>query len=198
MRETEFIYEDGNEELQAPALFGPILIVQAVILILAFIIAYFAKIHLIQELKFSKPALLSLPVALFFIVASGLFYLFRQKIKFMHMDWIIDTLYIPVFGQFTIWQMIIAALISGCCEELLFRGVLMKLMGVYISSIIFGLLHMGHKNLIASGIWIMFMGFILGELYIYTGSLIAPIAAHAINNLASFISLKLLIKKRSA
>ena len=43
-------------------------------------------------------------------------------------------------------DIVLLAVFSAFAEELLFRGVLLQLMGIHISSIIFGLLHYGGKR----------------------------------------------------
>jgi len=81
----------------------------------------------------------------------------------------------------------IVAFFSGIGEELLFRGFLLSLVGLTISSFIFGLIHFPMKKHMR--IWSFFalvMGFLLGVLCEMTGSVLYPILAHIIINFIGF------------
>jgi len=79
------------------------------------------------------------------------------------------------------------ALLPAIGEELFFRGVILRVsfqgtknihLGVLLSAILFALVHMEFSNFLA----ILFMGVLLGYLYVYTGSLLVPIGLHFLNN----------------
>jgi hypothetical protein len=79
------------------------------------------------------------------------------------------------------------ALLPAIGEELFFRGVILRIsfqgtknihLGVLLSAILFALVHMEFSNFLA----ILFMGVLLGYLYVYTGSLLVPIGLHFLNN----------------
>lgn len=98
---------------------------------------------------------------------------------------------LPVTGEErSLWA--IAALTAGICEEILYRGFLLFYLvaifpkltiwgAVVLSSLFFGVAHFyqGARGIIATGI----IGFLLAWLYISTGSLLAPIALHALIDL---------------
>ena len=67
--------------------------------------------------------------------------------------------------------------------------------GMIISSVVFGLLHLGDKKLIFSGIWIAIIGFCFAYIYKITGNLAISILAHFLNNFFCFIAVKILAKK---
>ncbi|MBI2026689.1 MAG: CPBP family intramembrane metalloprotease [Deltaproteobacteria bacterium] len=68
---------------------------------------------------------------------------------------------------------------SALGEEFLFRGVLQPQLGLFGTSIIFGLFHFPFKKeLLAWSIMALVMGFVLGGLYEYTGNLLASILCH--------------------
>lgn len=72
---------------------------------------------------------------------------------------------------------------SSAGEELLFRGLLVPLVGVVASSIVFGGLHQvrGRARWGWMG-WATVMGFLFGALFAATGSLAGPLLAHAVIN----------------
>lgn len=83
---------------------------------------------------------------------------------------------LPRLGFFDI---VILSVFSSFGEELLFRGVLLQLVGIHFSSLLFGFLHYGGKRaFLLWGIMGWVMGYLLGGVFLVTGSLLAPILAH--------------------
>lgn len=78
---------------------------------------------------------------------------------------------------------VVLALLSALGEELLFRGLLQPWMGLWPQAIVFGLVHQmpGPSRWIWVS-WAFVVGVALGALYEVTGSLLGPIAAHALVN----------------
>jgi membrane protease YdiL (CAAX protease family) len=78
------------------------------------------------------------------------------------------------------------ALASGVGEELLFRGLLVPLVGVVLSALAFGLLHQvrGPARWVWAS-WAFGMGLLFGLLFVITGSLVGPIVAHVAINFAN-------------
>lgn len=76
-------------------------------------------------------------------------------------------------------------------EELLFRGTLLPLIGglpgVFVSSVVFGALHVGGGRTAAFGVWASAVGACYGACALHTGSVAAPMAAHALANIASAV-----------
>ena len=78
------------------------------------------------------------------------------------------------------------ALASAVGEELLFRGLLVPLVGVLLSSIAFGALHQVRgRARWAWMTWAAAMGLVLGGVFAATGSLAGPVVAHAMVNAAN-------------
>ena len=75
--------------------------------------------------------------------------------------------------------MIVISVAAGVGEELLFRGALQAEAGLVTASIVFGLLHIGGRDTMVFGGWVMVMGAGLGGLAVATGGLLAPIVAHS-------------------
>jgi membrane protease YdiL (CAAX protease family) len=75
------------------------------------------------------------------------------------------------------------ALLSSVSEELLFRGALMPALGLVGSSLLFGVLHVSPRGtFFAWSLWATVMGLAFGALFAASGTLLAPILAHALIN----------------
>lgn len=84
-------------------------------------------------------------------------------------------------------EVVVLAVCSAISEEVFFRGVLQREVGIVAASAIFGLLHpLG----IAYVLWAGTVGAGLGALFIATGSLAAPAAAHGVYNLLALVYLR--------
>lgn len=78
---------------------------------------------------------------------------------------------------------VVLALLSAAGEELLFRGLLQPWMGLVPQAVLFGLVHqMPGPSRWIWVTWALFVGLVLGVLFELTGSLLGPIAAHALVN----------------
>lgn len=76
-----------------------------------------------------------------------------------------------------------AALFAPLGEELLFRGALQPLVGLFWASALFGLLHTGfRREYWAYGVTAGALGLLLGLTYWFLGELWAPIVAHTLYN----------------
>lgn len=81
---------------------------------------------------------------------------------------------------------ILLAITAGICEEILFRGFLINYLNMYtniysaalVSSIVFGIAHayQGPRGILQG----MIAGIVFAGLYLFSGSLLAPIVLHAI------------------
>nr|GMC80567.1 uncharacterized protein LOC109147154 [Ipomoea batatas] len=83
---------------------------------------------------------------------------------------------------------IVVSFLPGVSEEFLFRGALLPLFGANWPSAlavaaVFGILHLGSGRKYSFAIWATFVGLVYGYATISTSSIIAPMAAHALNNL---------------
>lgn len=82
------------------------------------------------------------------------------------------------------FELFLISLPPAIAEELFFRGLLQPWVGIWIAAAVFALLHWGFvKELWAHGVHAFLIGLFLGWLYLATGSLIAPMIAHGMNNL---------------
>jgi uncharacterized protein len=78
---------------------------------------------------------------------------------------------------------IVLALLSAAGEELLFRSLLQPWMGLLPQALLFGLVHQlpGRSRWVWAA-WAFSVGLALGALFEFSGSLLGPLAAHALVN----------------
>lgn len=80
-------------------------------------------------------------------------------------------------------QLVLLALASGVAEELFFRGAVQPSAGLVVTSLAFGLLHVGpRREFLPWTLWAMVMGLVLGGVYELTGALEGPVLAHVLVN----------------
>lgn len=87
-------------------------------------------------------------------------------------------------------------LLPGLSEELLFRGVMLPTIGfdpigILLSSLCFGVLHMTDLRQWPYAVWATFIGILLALTMVETGNLLIPIVAHVTTNLVSGLAWKL-------
>src|SRR5262249_27480855 len=72
---------------------------------------------------------------------------------------------------------------SALAEELFFRGLLAPTIGLFLSALAFGAMHRLHgRTGFIWASWAGIMGLAFGTIFLATGSLLGPIAAHAAIN----------------
>lgn len=83
-----------------------------------------------------------------------------------------------LFRNRPLWHIILISAIVAICEELLFRGAIQYAIGPYWTSIIFALIHIRYlKHWLPTG-WVFLSSYGLGLIYIYSGTIWAPILCH--------------------
>ena len=94
-----------------------------------------------------------------------------------------------LLAPLTPFSITLLALASSVGEELLFRGWLMNEIGLYLSSILFGLVHWPpNRDWAYWPLFALLLGLAFGQLAIWSGSIIYPILAHfGINFLNLFL-----------
>lgn len=88
-----------------------------------------------------------------------------------------------VIGRIGRREIIGLALLTAAAEEVVFRGTIQPWLGYVWTSVIFGALHFLPSSVFIP--WTLFAtaaGFVFGSLFESRGSLLAPIAAHAVLN----------------
>ena len=91
-----------------------------------------------------------------------------------------DEMLIPLFARLDRISIILIGAAAGIGEEWLFRGMLQPVLGLGLTSLLFGLAHVGGLRMLPFGLWATAMGLAMGGLAIATGGLIAPIVAHGV------------------
>jgi membrane protease YdiL (CAAX protease family) len=80
-------------------------------------------------------------------------------------------------------RMLQLSVLSALSEELLFRALLVPMMGLVPSALVFGVLHISPRGTsVAWPVWAFAMGVSFGALFEASGTLFAPILAHALIN----------------
>ncbi|MEE2664431.1 MAG: CPBP family intramembrane glutamic endopeptidase [Myxococcota bacterium] len=88
---------------------------------------------------------------------------------------------------------LLLAAASGLAEEMFFRGALQPRVGLVVASALFGVLHFApRRELLPWTVFAVVMGFVLGWLFAWTGSLLAPVIAHTVINA---VNLPLLVRR---
>jgi membrane protease YdiL (CAAX protease family) len=81
---------------------------------------------------------------------------------------------------------VVSAIASGVAEELFFRGLLVPVVGVWVSSIAFGLVHQVRgRARWAWAVWAGIMGLVFAAVFELTGHLEGAIVAHVVINTAN-------------
>ena len=133
----------------------------------------------------SQALLLSLGLAAGITVTSAIIY--RLWPAYRHSaDVYLELVIKPLIWIDLIWL----GLLPGLSEELLFRGVMLPALGlnltaVFISSILFGVLHLSGNGQWPYVVWAGIVGFALGYCALVTGNLVVPVVAHVTTNLVS-------------
>ncbi|HKE17139.1 MAG TPA: CPBP family intramembrane glutamic endopeptidase [Kofleriaceae bacterium] len=118
-------------------------------------------------------------------LAVGLSVVFLSRLAVHRFDWArsLHKDFRNILGPLTWREILVLALASSVGEELLFRGALQPMIGVWMQAVVFALLHIGPGlrflpwTLSAFG-----LGLVFGWLFQATGDLGGPIVAHfAIN-----------------
>ena len=90
-------------------------------------------------------------------------------------------------------DLVLLSIFSGVGEEAFFRGAVLQEFGLVISSLLFGLAHIGpDRRYLVWTLWAILAGFVFGTIFEISGGLLAPVVAHAGHNAAT-----LLLWKRS-
>jgi len=75
------------------------------------------------------------------------------------------------------------AALSAFGEEMFFRGLLQPWIGLTATSVLFGLVHfIPRRDMLPWTLFSIAAGFLLGGLFAFSGTLVAPIACHALVN----------------
>jgi hypothetical protein len=139
----------------------------------------------------AQGTLVGLGLGLLITLLSALLYnywpVYRRSADF-YLNFVLKPLRLP--------DMVWMGLLPGLSEELLFRGVMLpalglNLMGLGVSSLCFGVLHMSGWQQWPYMLWATAIGLLLGGSVMLTGNLWVPILAHITTNILSSVFWKL-------
>ncbi|MEW6278908.1 MAG: type II CAAX endopeptidase family protein [Candidatus Eremiobacterota bacterium] len=96
----------------------------------------------------------------------------------------------PISRCLTLRDKALVSACSGVAEEALFRGVLLGEFGLPVSSLLFGIFHVGDRRMLPLIAWAVVVGAGLAMLVQATGNLGAAMAVHAASNFTTFLILQ--------
>jgi uncharacterized protein len=160
--------------------------IEAILLIISIIWIIIRRIPVFRDIKITWEAFVMGVFAGILILAGGIIFYALDKGFFGGMvRKTMETRIYPLFGSISPEGIVLVAFMSGVCEEIFFRGVLLTEFGIIVSSVIFGLLHTPGKKVWLLGAWTALIGMVMALLYKATGNLFVPIVAHTVNNLVA-------------
>src|SRR5690606_1865731 len=120
-------------------------------------------------------------------LALGLVVVFLSRLAVHRFDWArrLHNDFRGILGPLSAREILVLAVASSVGEELLFRGALQPIMGVWAQAIVFALLHIGPGlRFLPWTVSAFALGLVFGWMFQLTGDLGGPIVAHfAINYL---------------
>lgn len=84
-------------------------------------------------------------------------------------------------------ELVTISAIAGFAEELLFRGVIQRKVGIVAASVVFGLVHFVSPSYVIAA---SAMGFYLGVVFRMSGHLLMPVQLHFVYDLGALLYLK--------
>jgi membrane protease YdiL (CAAX protease family) len=156
-------------------------ITQLLTLVLGIIILLFQKNNILAQLNFGKPDT---------FIIWGLGY----AALFLAVDLVLSR-FVPeevsddggvnlkLFGNRSVWHILVISTIVAICEEVLFRGAIQYAFGPYWTSILFAAIHIRYLQHWIMTALVFGVSYGLGWIYIQTGSLWSPIIAHLVIDL---------------
>ena len=95
----------------------------------------------------------------------------------------LEDAFAELVGPLSLMQVLLLAAASAVAEEAFFRGAMQPALGLVPTALIFGLLHVGPVRLFLPWTTMaLVMGFALGLMFNWSGTLIAPVLCHAVIN----------------
>ena len=129
-------------------------------------------------------------------LGSGLLLVLTSRLAAAHLSWVraLAGEFRNMMGSLQPREAFWVALLSGTSEEILFRGALQPAVGVWLTTLIFGILHVGpSRRFIPWTIMALVAGLLFGGLFAWTGNVLAPVLAHVTVN---FLNLRYLAAGR--
>lgn len=172
-------------------------VVYGVMAVLGLAILYWGHETLEQVFAVPKEPLRASRLVLTGLLGAGLLMI----LSYFFEDWFpsfrsLKSAITRLLGPCSVFMAFYLALVSAVGEEVLFRGAIQPFAGLVVTSILFGLLHMGPDGRISAwSLWAMLAGLLLGWMFNETGSLWPPIIAHFGVNAVSILRLRRAYRK---
>lgn len=83
-----------------------------------------------------------------------------------------------LFRNRPLWHIFVMTAVIAICEELLFRGALQPVLGLFWTSVLFALIHFRYLTQWMMTVMVFLISIGLGMLLLTTDSLVAPVVAH--------------------
>lgn len=134
-------------------------------------------------------------VALLIGICTAVFVIVLSQLGSVYFEWArkLEKLFGNILGELKLYEIIAIAVLSGVGEEAFFRGAMQPTLGIWFTTLVFGLLHIGpEKAYIPWTISAFAIGGVFGYYFEATGSLVAPVVAHTLIN---FVNLYFIQKK---
>lgn len=166
---------------------------QIILLVLSMSWIYFVpKDNIAGYFKFSYLTILEgIGIGIGMSILGYIFYLVIKKTKSLSATVeLFERILSPTFSHLNVLDIFLLSLTAGFCEEIFFRGLVLTKFGIILSSIAFGLLHLPGLKFWIYALWATLSGFILGFLFVWSGTLYLPIVAHAVNNICGMFLLR--------
>jgi membrane protease YdiL (CAAX protease family) len=119
-------------------------------------------------------------------LAVGLVVVFLSRYATHRLEWarVLHREFHSVVHELTSKEIFLLAVFSSAGEELFFRGALLPQVGLVLSSLLFGVLHVRPGlRFLPWTLMSLIVGLVLGEMYLRLGDLGGPIVAHFTINL---------------
>jgi membrane protease YdiL (CAAX protease family) len=97
-----------------------------------------------------------------------------------------------IFSHAGLVDILFISLMAGFAEEMFFRGILQAQFGIIIASVFFGLVHFITSAYVAVTI---LMGFYIGALYHFFGSLLIPVVVHIVYDFGALVYLRYFVEE---
>ncbi len=161
------------------------------LLFLAKVFQYFGNFATLPMTWQSQHGVLGIGIGFGITAASAVIYQLWPQYRLS------ASLYLQLVIQPLVWtDLIWLGLLPGLSEELLFRGVIFPMVGLnwvglILSSIVFGVLHLNSPQQWSYVVWVTVVGFVLGYSAWSTGNLLVPVIAHITTNIITGVSWKI-------
>lgn len=181
--------------MEAPTrntIFALTAVLEGGLLLVAAVIMNVAHVQLLEKFQLlPQPFLWGLGTAAATTTISILCLLLGKRLRFLaELQEMSEKFLSPLVSVLGFGDIVFIALVSGFCEEVLFRGVLQPLMGLWVVSILFGFFHDPSLRYKSYLLFTFLAGLALGYLYQVTGNLWSCITAHVVHNFLALIALR--------